>query len=659
MSCGRCGGANLAPSVILLGLLHEPSLRGMVQRCLLFTGDDATAEILSQALTGIGLKGEHCSGAPEALEKASGEVFQIAIIDWDLQPEAGLVLKALRERKAAERPLTLAIVSEDMGVPKALQAGANSILRRPVLLNAAKDTLTTARDLLRARQSSGTGQVQAGSAAAAAFPTSVAGGEKTLRAGEFLQSSPAAPGAQFVTETDFPDSLEQSMAQPVDPLKELEPVAAAPMRQSATPEPPADLPDEPRTLEWYLKTRGGRAPQSVGGGAAAAPAPVRASKAELLGFDQTPSYSSSETKSSDEVEGQWAPLSQPAERQFGQSAEPTPADESSESKSGEARSGLRLGKGSIIAAVVLAGVAVTMAPQAPWHSGVLALWSRAQHATHAWLNPQPVAPAQAPPSHENFARAGDEYKLPVAESIPDATTDPSQIRVVPRIDPTAKPPNNSGAAQASNTAGESNGTDPAPEISVQENPQTSPASAVAPATTAPAGATPPQPAPADAVKANLGAAVPSGPVMIPPRYTPPPPHHVSAPAASENTAIPSSLKSQMATMTPDAGGNKPVEAAMPSIEPVVVPEGAERGLLTDQPPIAYPAGLSGQQGTVVLQVLIGRDGTVQDAKFLQGSFMFARAAIEGVKQWKFKPYLMNGRAAAVQTMLTVNFKPGA
>ena len=113
----------------------------------------------------------------------------------------------------------------------------------------------------------------------------------------------------------------------------------------------------------------------------------------------------------------------------------------------------------------------------------------------------------------------------------------------------------------------------------------------------------------------------------------------------------------MASMTPDSSGNKPVEAAMPTIEPVAVPEVTERGLLADQPPIAYPAASKGQQGTVVLQVLIGRDGTVQDAKFLQGSLMFARAGIDGVKQWRFKPYLMNGRAVSVQTSMTVSFKP--
>jgi len=113
----------------------------------------------------------------------------------------------------------------------------------------------------------------------------------------------------------------------------------------------------------------------------------------------------------------------------------------------------------------------------------------------------------------------------------------------------------------------------------------------------------------------------------------------------------------MASMTPDASGNKPPEAAMQSIEPVAVPEATERALLTDQPALDYPASAGAQHGTVVLQVLIGRDGTVQDAKFLQGSLAFARAAIDGVKHWKFKPYAMNGRPVSVQTQFTIVFKP--
>jgi len=96
---------------------------------------------------------------------------------------------------------------------------------------------------------------------------------------------------------------------------------------------------------------------------------------------------------------------------------------------------------------------------------------------------------------------------------------------------------------------------------------------------------------------------------------------------------------------------------MDSIEPVAVPEATERALVTEQPALAYPANAKGQKGTVILQVLVGRDGTVQDAKFLQGSLVFAKTAINDVKLWKFKPYTMNGRAVSVQTLLTMNFKP--
>ena len=112
-------------------------------------------------------------------------------------------------------------------------------------------------------------------------------------------------------------------------------------------------------------------------------------------------------------------------------------------------------------------------------------------------------------------------------------------------------------------------------------------------------------------------------------------------------------------MTPEASGNKTPETALPSIEPVQVSEATERTLLTDQPAMVYPANAKAQPSTVVLQVLVGRDGTVQDAKFLQGSLAFARTAIDGVKQWKFKPYSMNGRAVSVQTLLTISFKPGS
>lgn len=115
----------------------------------------------------------------------------------------------------------------------------------------------------------------------------------------------------------------------------------------------------------------------------------------------------------------------------------------------------------------------------------------------------------------------------------------------------------------------------------------------------------------------------------------------------------------MATSTPEASGNKPVEAAMPSIEPVDLPEATIRGLLLEQPEPDYPDTARGQKGTVVLQVLIGRDGSVQDVKFQQGSLAFARAAIDAVKQWRFKPYTLNTHPVSVKSVVSLSFKPAA
>jgi protein TonB len=305
-------------------------------------------------------------------------------------------------------------------------------------------------------------------------------------------------------------------------------------------------------------------------------------------------------------------------------------------------------------------------PRSLWRQKVQVLVGHVVHAGHNWLNPQTPIPAQAPASHENFGRAGDEYNLPVAENIPDATTDPSQIRVLPVLDPTARH-NNAAAGQvpADSTPSGTNTADelqspavPAQDAPLQPQPTSTLTTGDQPVSAAPQPAVTgavTEPEHLDAAPVQIITPAPRTTVQTAPQKNPPP----HANSAATTTGIPSSLKSQMASMTPDASGNKPPEAALPSIEPVQLPEATARSLLLQQPELLYPESAKGQRGTVVLQVLIGRDGTVQDAKFLQGSLAFARTAIDTVKQWRFKPFTMNGRPTSVQTLFTLNFKPTA
>jgi TonB family protein len=61
------------------------------------------------------------------------------------------------------------------------------------------------------------------------------------------------------------------------------------------------------------------------------------------------------------------------------------------------------------------------------------------------------------------------------------------------------------------------------------------------------------------------------------------------------------------------------------------------------------------QGSVVLQAVVGADGTIEDLQVLSGPAILATAAQQAVRQWRFKPYLQNGLPVETKTRITVNF----
>jgi TonB family protein len=66
------------------------------------------------------------------------------------------------------------------------------------------------------------------------------------------------------------------------------------------------------------------------------------------------------------------------------------------------------------------------------------------------------------------------------------------------------------------------------------------------------------------------------------------------------------------------------------------------------------------QGPVVLQALINEDGSVQQLKVLTGNSDLAVAAIDAVRNWRFRPYSPKGKPSQFATRITVNFAlPGA
>jgi periplasmic protein TonB len=90
---------------------------------------------------------------------------------------------------------------------------------------------------------------------------------------------------------------------------------------------------------------------------------------------------------------------------------------------------------------------------------------------------------------------------------------------------------------------------------------------------------------------------------------------------------------------------------------VRVSQGVSQGLLVRRvqptyPPLARQARI---QGTVVLRAVIAKDGSIENLTLVSGHPMLAPAAIEAVKQWRYKPYLLNGEPVEVDTEVLVNF----
>jgi protein TonB len=70
------------------------------------------------------------------------------------------------------------------------------------------------------------------------------------------------------------------------------------------------------------------------------------------------------------------------------------------------------------------------------------------------------------------------------------------------------------------------------------------------------------------------------------------------------------------------------------------------------PAIARSAGV---QGTVLVRALISPQGHIEQAQVISGSPLLSAAALSAIKEWKYRPYILNGNPIEVETEITVNF----
>src|SRR5580692_8782570 len=168
-------------------------------------------------------------------------------------------------------------------------------------------------------------------------------------------------------------------------------------------------------------------------------------------------------------------------------------------------------------------------------------------------------------------------------------------------------------------------------------------------------------------------------VAPPPPPPPPPPaaavptvvHHVQTDLIKEEEAPPMMASGGVVGGVPGGipGGQMGgVIGGIISSTPVAVPKvatpqrvrvsaGVTSGLLVKKvqpvyPPLARQARI---QGTVLLRAQISKDGSIENLQLVSGHPMLVQSALDAVKQWKYKPYLLNGEPVEVDTEIQVNF----
>ena len=120
---------------------------------------------------------------------------------------------------------------------------------------------------------------------------------------------------------------------------------------------------------------------------------------------------------------------------------------------------------------------------------------------------------------------------------------------------------------------------------------------------------------------------------------------------SENPPAPAEAGTVKQSPAPGAGGEvvnatESVHLSQDTLQVVSRPVQPNYPLLAKQMKV---------QGSVVLQALIGKSGSIEDLRVLSGPAILSSAAMEAVKQWRFRPYYVSGAMVETQARITVNF----
>jgi TonB family protein len=595
---------------------------------LLLSPDDQAVTAITDVLQEMSVSCERPLDGVSAAQKLNSQSFDLVLVDCENLPAAKLIFDVCRRGKNGNNPVPIAIVDGRAGLPTAFRLGAELILTKPVAKDQARGTIRTAVGRVRkptpanestTAQPSSTPAVNMAAVNAATVNPATNGSAMTE---DHTQAAAAATVSSQLTSFDEPA---QSFV--ASSLTSAAPGMSAGAASTAVLDSPAV------TTKTYSSVDEIDAPSVSQSSTHAAPVESKSTRPLVPSDDPVLA----------ELERMELEESRPAEAQKTESRKQSSGpdkkalDQSSPDQSSPDRSspdkaaaesvapvfssyqhGQRKTRAPLLALLMLtlaAGgfyTAWTYQPgfralAQPQINRVLALVGMAAPSTSAPSPATTAATAQASPSDSNLSS-----NLPPATA-PDSATSPA-----------GSP---STAQTTSVTTGATTGTTIGPTAT------------------------------------SNAASIPVTPPAKPLTAT----NTTVAPPASGTTTI--AVASKPATSKPGDIGisankndSKVDIAAMSSSAPlpgetsavILSSKGAENRL-AHSVPVRYPAEAHAE-GTVLLKVVVDADGKVEGLRLIEGNATLATAAMQAVKQWRYRPYVRDGKAQIFQTVVIVDFQ---
>ena len=585
----------------------------MSYKSLLFCPDEKAARLVTQVLSELDFTVEIAAEPFATVKKLSDEHYDALVVDCHNEQDASLLFKAARNSTHNHSSLSVAVVEGQAGVAKAFRIGANLVLTKPINVEQSKGTLRVARGLLKKNEAKTAGASATASTPTAAPSVPTHSPSQFARTPEPRPTPPLAPtpkplpGAAIV-------SPEPHIAAPAVPY------AGLVTDKDPTPEPePEDralldsMPDisKKRTVEPHTPALLGHAEpiaaSTSGQAAAAAPAleknTLEAKLAAAKGA--SPMVTNEPIVRESNTPHYEAPLPVPVPT-FSTLGD-RPARESS---STGGTTWFRKFLICLLVAVAAYWGWQKFQPQQYLHSAPSNTTSSAPKPSVA-----PAVSAPAPTTQSSTAPA-QTAPAPQTTTSPGMTFPDSPDDSAETID-TQTPQPSAHATHA-----------PAPsDIQVEELP-------LSRDTKLPPATKPVQPL---VVKPGPSATSQKGPVA-------PAPSLIAAPSNS-NATIANIVSADVPLPKPAAGT-------------VRVSQGVSQGLLLKKVAPVYPpmALQMHKEGTVQLLATINKDGGITKIKVLSGDGMLARAAVDAVQRWTYRPYLLNGEPVEIETQISIVFK---